>query len=102
MIKGLSAIVLAFVILITFPIWMALIAGGFGIVAGIFGAILGIIFGFFGALFGALGMAFNMLFGGIFSWDGPSIHFPHVHWNGFGIAAIIIALAIVVRGRKNP
>lgn len=101
MIKGLSAIVLAFVILISFPLWIALIAGGFGIIVGIFGALFGVIAGVFGAIFGILGAIIDALCGGIFDWNGPHISFPHFHLNGFGIAAIIITLAIILRGRQT-
>ncbi len=101
MIKGLSAIVLAFVILISFPICIALFAGGFGIMVGIFGALFGVIAGVFGALLGIVGAIIDALCGGIFDWNGPHISFPHFHSNGFGIAAIIITLAIIFRGRQT-
>jgi len=102
MAKGLSAVLLAFIVLITFPLWIALMAGGFGVIVGIIAAIFGIFAGIFGAIIGVIGALLELIFGGIFNWDwhGPQIHFPHVHLNGFVIAAIIITLAIVFSKRR--
>lgn len=98
--KGLSAGCLALIVLVTFPFWIAIMVGGFGVVIGIVGAIIGAIAGLFGAIVGLIGAILEGIFGGIFNWHGPHIHFPHFHMNGFVIAALIITLALVA-GRKK-
>lgn len=93
--KG-ASILLALVLLFTFPLWIGLIAGGFGLLMGIFGALFGIISGIFGALFGILG--------GLFTWEWPGMHlvFPHFHLNGFTTAVLIIVIALLIaKGRAG-
>lgn len=100
--KGFATGCLAIIVLLSFPLWIGIIAGGFGVVIGIFGAIFGAIAGVFGAIFGIIGALLDAIFGGIFNWNwhGPDFHVRHFHFNGFVVAAIIITLAIVF-GRKS-
>ena len=65
--KG-STLLLALIVMFTFPIWIGLLAGGFGLVVGILGAIFGVVFGIIGAIFGAIGGIFEAIFSGIFGW----------------------------------
>jgi hypothetical protein len=97
-------IMLILLLIITFPVWFGLAAGLFGIAAGIFGAIMGVfgaIFGVFGALLGGLvaliALPFKILFGG---WHDGWHWFPHLHFNAFVMIAIIIVVALIVKGRK--
>ncbi|MEQ9592809.1 MAG: hypothetical protein RLN86_09435 [Cyclobacteriaceae bacterium] len=103
MTKGLSTILLAFVMLITFPIWIGLIAGGFGIVVGIFAAIFGVVAGAFGLVVGIVGGLLDFIFSGIFGWGNYDLgfSFPHFHFNRFVLAAFVIVLAIVISKRRG-
>lgn len=102
-----KGILIGLLLLFTFPLFIGLVAGGFGIVIGICGAIIGVIAGVFGAIFGLIGAIFDLLFGGVFNWNwhGPHLYFPHhFHLNGFAIAAIVIVAALIVskqRRQKN-
>ena len=84
--------VLVIVLLVlTFPIWIGVAGGLFGLVVGLAGACVGIIAGIFGAIFGVIGAVLGGIFG-IFDWndynyDGISFHFPFMK--------ILIVIAIV-------
>lgn len=103
MAKGLSALLIAFIVLITFPVWIGLIAGGFGLIVGLFGAIFGVIAAVFGVIFGIIGAIFEAIFGGMFSggWPDAHIHFPRIHMNGYAWAALIIVVALVISNRNK-
>ncbi len=58
--KG-STLLLALIVLFTFPVWIGLIAGGFGLIIGILGAIFGFLFGIIGAVFGVIGSLFEAI-----------------------------------------
>ncbi len=100
--KG-STLILVLIVLFTFPVWIGLIAGGFGLIIGIVGAIFGVFFGIIGAIFGAIGGIFEAIFSGIFGWGHHwnFISFPHFHLNGFGIAVIIVIAALVLNRKKS-
>ncbi|MBX2942517.1 MAG: hypothetical protein KF860_09245 [Cyclobacteriaceae bacterium] len=100
--KG-STLILALIVLFTFPVWIGMIAGGFGLIIGIIGAIVGGVFGLIGAVFGAIGGIFGAVFNGVFGWGDHCnfISFPHFHLNGFSIAAVIIIAALVLGRRKS-
>lgn len=86
--RSLSTVLILIILLITFPFWVSLAGGLFGLIGGLFGLIFGII----GAMFGALGSVFDALFG----WHG----YPRLHFNGFAVLAFIIIIALVA-GRRN-
>ncbi|MEQ8424415.1 MAG: hypothetical protein RIA63_06875 [Cyclobacteriaceae bacterium] len=102
MTKG-ATLFLAFIVLCTFPIWVGLIAGGFGLIIGIFGAIFGVIAGIFGTIFGIIGGILEAIFGGIFGWghDWNFFHFPHFHIDGLGLVVIIVIVALILNRRKS-
>lgn len=99
--KG-ATLLLAIIVLFTFPIWLGLIAGGFGLIIGIFGAMFGMIAGVFGAIFGLFGWIIESIFNGIFGWghDWSFFSFPHFHINRFGTVALIIIAAFLI-SRRN-
>lgn len=100
-----STILIALIILFTFPIWIGLAGGLFGMMAGLFGAIFGIIGGLFGAIFGAIGAIFKGIFSILFGWSGSwnsNWHFfPHIHMNGFTIGAIVVVIFLILRAKKS-
>jgi len=75
----------------TFPIWIGILGGLFGLIVGLFGACLGIIGGIFGAIFGSIGSVF-----GIFNWS-----FPHYHISGFLVIALIFLIVLMSRSKKK-
>jgi hypothetical protein len=86
-----STALVVIILILTFPIWIGLAGGLFGLVVGLAGACIGIIAGIFGAIFGVIGAIFGSIFG-IFDWngydyDGISFHFPGVK--------ILLAIAII-------
>jgi hypothetical protein len=81
-------------IICTFPFWIGLAAGMFGIVAGVFGAVIGIIAGVFGAVFGAIGGIFGLFF----DWDWPFDGF--FHWNLFPLVILVLIVLLLTRSRR--
>jgi hypothetical protein len=100
-----SSVLLVLLLLITFPFWIGIIAAVGGILAGVFGAIFGIAGGLLGAFFGVIGGLLSVI-AEIISWPFKMLFgwheldwWPHVHCNGFLVAALVI-LALVVSKRK--
>src|SRR5436190_15740287 len=92
-----TTILLLLIIVITFPVWIAIIAAIFGVFVGIFGAMIGVVAAIFGALVAVIVVPFKLLFG----WHSGWHWFPHFHFNGFLLGAIIIAAALIVRGKQK-
>jgi len=89
-----SSVLIAVLIVITFPIWIGIIGGLFGVVAGLFGAMFGIIAGVFGAVIGGIG--------GVFGWmvdpfwhDG--FHGPFIGGKIFMLIAVVIVVLLITR-----
>ncbi len=89
-----STLLIVLLIVFTFPLWLGIAGGIFGLIAGLFGAVFGIIAAVFGAVIGAIGG----IFGWIFDWDWPFSHF--YHWNIFTIIAIAAVIVLISRSRK--
>lgn len=96
-----TTVLIVLLIVFTFPFWIGILGGLFGIVVGVFGAVFGVIAGVFGAIIGVIGG----LFGGIFHWGWG---WPHHGW-AFGfwsgkLFAIVLTMLIVffvlIRPRK--
>ncbi len=85
-----STLLIVLLIVFTFPLWLGIAGGIFGLIAGLFGAVFGIIAAVFGAVIGAIG--------GIFGWDWPFSHF--YHWNIFTVIAIAAVIVLISRSRK--
>jgi len=87
-----STILIFFILLFTFPLWIGLGAGLFGLVVGLFGAAIGIVAGIFGAIIGLIALPFKLIFG----W-GHGGWFPHFHFNGFLIVIVIVLTVLLLR-----
>ncbi|MEK6781034.1 MAG: hypothetical protein AABY93_04985 [Bacteroidota bacterium] len=106
-----STILLILILIFTFPVWIALAAVVFGLIAGIFGGIIGLIGGIFGGIAGLLGGIFGGimgLIGGIFdaifnphSWGFNWGWHPNFHFNGYVFFALIIIIALIINKRQN-
>ena len=98
-----SSILVIVLLVITFPIWIGLAGGLFGLVVGLAGACVGIIAGIFGAIIGVIGAIFGSIFG-IFDWngydgDGISFHFPF--FKIIFIAAIIFLIVTLSKSKRK-
>ncbi|HEU5290747.1 MAG TPA: hypothetical protein VFU05_08910 [Cyclobacteriaceae bacterium] len=88
-----STLLVIILLIITFPFWIGIIGGLFGLIAGAIGAMIGMIAGVIGAVFGGIGSVF-----GIFDW------FPTFHLSGFRffiIVSIIFAIVMMSRSKKK-
>ena len=85
-----STVLIVLLLVFTFPIWIGIAGGLFGLIAGIFGAVIGIIAAIFGAIFGVIG--------GVFGWsfDWPSFT-GWFHAPIFVIAAVAIVVLLITR-----
>jgi hypothetical protein len=92
-----STVLIVLLVVLTFPLWIGLIGGLFGLIFGIFGAVFGIIAGVFGAVFGMIGS----IFGWIFHWDAPfNFHMGFLGIKAFTIIAVIFLVIYLARGRR--
>lgn len=93
-----SSVLLVLILILTFPIWFAVGAAAIGVVAGLFGAAIGVIGAIFGVFIALITLPFKLIFGwGDWGWHG----FPHVHFNGCILLAIVIIAALMVRSRSK-
>ncbi len=102
--SSLPTVLLVLLVFITFPIWVGIAGGIFGLFAGLLGALVGIFAGIFGilgavlgAVFGAIGEVFSWIFGG-FYWD----YYPHIRFpKPTTLLVIILVIALIVRSRNK-
>lgn len=88
-----TTVLIILLIVFTFPIWIGLAGGLFGLVAGLIGAVFGIIAAVFGAVFGVFGAVIGGIFGG---W--PASHFG---LNVFLAICLILAILALSKARRN-
>ncbi len=99
--KG-TALLLAFILIFTFPIWIGLLAGGFGVIMGIFGGVFGIFGSIIGAIFSIIGSVFSAIFNVFdWSWGGSHLLHPHIHMNRYAVLAFIIIIALILTKKKQ-
>lgn len=93
-----SKILLAVLLILTFPLWIAIGGIMIGLLAGIIGGTFGIIGAIIGTIFGIIGS----VFGWIFDWDHFEIDLPFTIWNTklFVLSAIVLIIVLVTRSRK--
>ena len=104
--RSASTTLLVILMICTFPIWIGIAGGIFGLAAGLFGAAIGIVAGVFGvfggilgAIFGVIGKVYSSIFGTIFHWDfHPGFHFS----NPIILALIVLAIIIIAKSKKQP
>ena len=92
-----STVLVAIILIITFPIWIAVFGALFGVMVGLFGAAVGVIAAIFGVAVTVIALPFKLIFGwGHWGWHG----FPHFH-GGFWLITLVVIVALIVRGRKT-
>jgi hypothetical protein len=89
-----TTILIILLIVFTFPIWIGIAGGLFGLIAGLFGAAIGIIAAVFGTVFGV----FGAVVGGIFGNWWPGSHFGI---NVFLAVCLVLAIVGLSKARKN-
>lgn len=85
-------VLIAAIIILTFPLWIGVVAGLFGGLVGIIGAAFGIVIGMVGAAFGLIVSGIALIIGGIML----VALFPAVGLASAGIGAVITAIGILV------
>jgi hypothetical protein len=89
-----TTVLIVLLIVFTFPIWIGLLGGLFGLVAGLIGAAIGIVAAVFGAIFGIFGAVIGGIFGG--SW--PASHFG---LNIFLAICLVLSIVALSKARRN-
>jgi hypothetical protein len=82
-----TTVLLIIILIITFPFWIGILGGLFGLIVGAIGAVFGILGAVFGAVFGGIGALFGALFNG--HWGIPMVF-------AFGGKLMIIAMIVAV------
>ncbi len=90
-----TTILLVIVLIITFPFWIGILGGLFGLIVGAIGAAFGIVGAVFGAVFGGIGALFGGLFHG--NWG-----FPFFFAFGGKLMVIALVIAVVVLITRSP
>jgi hypothetical protein len=96
-----SSILIAIILVFTFPLWFGLGMGFIGLVFGLIGGAIGIVVGLFGAVIGVFAGIFNAIFHGIFGWGHHGSFFPHMHFNGFFFLCMLIVVALLISKRNK-
>ena len=89
-----TTILIILIIVFTFPFWIGIAGGLFGLVVGLFGAAIGIIGAVFGAIIGAFGAVIGGLFGG---WGAGS----HFGMNVLLAICLVVAIVMLSKARNN-
>ncbi len=90
--SGTNTVLIVLLILFTFPIWIGIAGGLFGLVIGLMGAAIGIVAGVFGAVIGGFGGLVGGIFGG---WHGA------FGCNVFIAIALVFAIVMLTRSRER-
>ncbi len=93
--KGMSKsnkILLIILLVLTFPLWIGVVAGLFGTVVGIIGAVFGIVVGIIGAAFGLVMGGIACIFAGIMSF----LFDPIISLASIGVGAILTAVGLLL------
>jgi len=91
-----STVLIILILILTFPLWIALGGVAIGVIAGLFGAMIGIVAALFAGVFALITLPFRILFG----WGDWSC-FSGFHGNGFVWLALLIFAALIISRRKK-
>jgi hypothetical protein len=100
MVRSISIVLVAFVLLLTLPLCLGIGGGLIGLTFGLLGGIIGILFGLFGVILGGIAWIFKAVFHLLFGWHlGHGFH--SFHFNGYVfIAIVLLILLIASKNRK--
>ncbi len=103
--KSTPSVLLIIILVLTFPIWIGLLGGAIGLIAGFFGLVIGLfagaiglIAGIFGGIVGGIASIFSWMVGGDLQGDFHPVFFV---FNPFVLFAVAILIAIALRKRKQ-
>jgi hypothetical protein len=91
-----SPVLIAIILIITFPVWFSIAALLFGLAAGFFGLVFGLIGGLFGLIIGIIAFPFKLIFGSD-DWGWHPFHFHGFHSDGWFIIAVIILVVFALK-----
>ncbi|HLZ15897.1 MAG TPA: hypothetical protein VKQ08_02610 [Cyclobacteriaceae bacterium] len=100
MARPLSIVLVAFLLLLTLPLWLGLGGGLIGLTFGLIGGLIGLLFGLIGAFIGAIAWVFKGIFHLLFGWH-HGFGFHPFHFNGYLFTAVLIVILVIALKRKN-
>lgn len=92
-----TTLLIVLIVIFTFPVWIGILGGLFGIVMGLFGAAFGIVGAIFGIVFGGIGS----LFGSFFHWSWHPWHFGFLGAKLFWFLFIVVLAAILLKPKSR-
>jgi hypothetical protein len=103
--KSTPSALLIIVLILTFPIWIGLLGGAIGLIAGFFGLVVGLFAGAVGlvaGIFGGIVGGIAGIFSWIFGWNIDTDFHPFFFvFNPFILFALAIFIALALRKRKQ-
>ena len=103
--KSTPSALLIIILVLTFPIWIGLLGGAIGLIAGFFGLVIGLfaggiglVVGIFGAIVGGIASIFSWMLGGDLHGDFHPIFFV---FNPFVLFAVAVLIALAFRKRNQ-
>jgi len=91
-----TTVLVILILILTFPLWIALGGIAIGVVAGLFGAMIGVVAALFAGVVALIALPFKILFG----WGEWSC-FSGFHGNGFVWLALLIFAALFISRRRK-
>ena len=91
-----TTILIILIIVFTFPIWIGIAGGLFGLIVGLVGAAIGIVAAVFGAIIGVFGSVISGLFGGW--WHDSS---ANISLNIFLAICLVLAIVRLSKVRRD-
>jgi len=93
-------LLVAFLLLLTIPLFIGLGGGLFGVAIGLIGGLIGLLFGLFGAIIGVIAWIFKSIFHLLFGWHMGFGHHHWFHFNGYLFAALLILIFVIALRKK--
>jgi hypothetical protein len=100
MVKAFSMLLVAFLLLLTIPLFIGLGGGLFGVAFGLIGGLIGLLFGLFGAIIGVIAWIFKSIFHLLFGWHMGFGHYHWFHFNGYLFVALLILIFALALRKK--
>lgn len=101
MVRSLSVVLIAFLVLLTLPLCLGLGGGLIGLTFGLIGGLIGVIFGLFGAIIGGIAAVVKGIFHLLFGWHAGFGFHHGFHFNGYFFVALLILIFVIATKRKN-
>jgi len=92
-----STLLIVIILVLTFPVWIAIGGALIGVVAGLFGAMIGVVAALFAGAIALIALPFKILFG----WGDWSCNWPGFSGNGYVWFAMLIIAALIISKRSR-